>query len=332
MNKYTKSGIGVIFSIALLSTWGCDKVSAISDSFKKSEKKAEKPVQMAKIDTATPMKKMSLQKTDTAGVQKPALKTSSQQGLPPNVLARVGNWTITNDEFNERLQALKKMLPEYDIKDKQSRAMVLEELLRQQLLVEEAEQTGLANDKKIKMAVEEFRRTLIVREAAQRLTKDITVSEEEAKEFYEKNKDALVEPPKWHVREIVFDSQEKANAVLIEILKGVDFVEMVKQHSIGKSAKDEGDLGFITDVPFSQMANPLLSLEPGDVSNVFKGPEGYYIIKLEEKKGGEPLKYEDIKEEIKKNLLLQKQQQAILNHLEELRQKIKVEVNQKLLE
>jgi len=314
MKFYKQFSFIVACFLLIITNVGCDQIAAISEYFKKSEK---------------PETQQSVQIVEKSTVK--GSSENSQAPLPANTLASVGSWSITVEEFKDRLKALKEVAPNFDVENKEGKSLVLEELVRQQLLVEEAQQTGLTNQKDIKAAVEEFRRTLIVREAAKKLTENITVTDEEAKAFYEEKKDLLVEPMQWHVREIVFDTQEKANEILIEILKGVDFTETAKQHSVGKSAVNEGDLGFINDVPFAQMANPLLALDTGDVSSVFKGPEGFYIIKLEEKKGGEALAFEDIKEEIINNQMLLKQQQAILNHLEQLKQKIKVEVNEQLL-
>ena len=161
-----------------------------------------------------------------------------------NVLARVGNWTITVDEFNERLNALKEAVPDFDTTSMDAKKLVLETLVRQQLLVSEAEKVGLANQKDIEAAVEEFRRTLIVQEIVKNLVRDIKVSDEEASAFYEAQKTVLVEPAQWHVRSIVVDSQLRANELSTQILQGGDFAEIAKQNSIGDNAAQGGDLGF----------------------------------------------------------------------------------------
>lgn len=244
----------------------------------------------------------------------------------------MGNWTITIEEFKDRLKALKEAVPEYDIADVEQNKLLLDELIRQQLLVQEAEQTGLANEKDIKLAVDEFRRTLIVREAAGRLIEGQEATEEEAKQYYEEHKADFVEPASYHLREIVADTEEEAKTIVVEVLKGADFVEMVKAHSKAKSAWNKGDLGSVSTFPFPKMEQVVLTLEVGGVSNPFKGPEGFYIVKLEEKKGGQEKPFEEIKEDIKTGLTLLKQQQKILSHIDELAQKTTVEVNVKLLE
>jgi parvulin-like peptidyl-prolyl isomerase len=251
--------------------------------------------------------------------------------MSPDALARVGGWSITAEEFNERLSALKEVVPEYDINDPEARKLVLDELINQQVLVLGAEKTGLARQKDIHAAVDEFRRTLIVREVARQLTENIAVSEQEARAFYDENKESLIGAGQWHVREIVTTTKEQAEGVLGQILAGGNFGELARQQSKGKTAANGGDLGFITEEPFPQMGNALLSLEEGGVSGVFKGPDGYYIVKLEEKKGGEQISFDEIKDDIIQSQTLLKQQQAILDHLDRLKEGTKIEINESLL-
>jgi len=313
-----------------VSATGCDLITSIKEYFQEPEKKTDivKPI--------APAKALAPQTQPAAPKSQPNIKIAPiklSSPMAPNVLARVGTWNITIDEFTERLQALKEVVPEYDITDPQAKLLVLDELINQQILVMGAEQAGgLERKKDIDAAVEEFRRTLIVREVARQLTEDVTMTDQEAMAFYEENKEAMITPMQWHVREIVFADKEQATHILTEILKGADFAEMAKQYSIGRTASDGGDLGFITQEPFPQMGSALLAAEVGDTSSVFKGPEGYYIVKLEEKKGGEPIAFEDIKGDIIQTQTLVKQQQVIISHLEKLKSNIKVERNENLLQ
>lgn len=309
--------VTMIIVAGLAATFvGCDIINSIKDSLSKSKEK--KTVQT--IIPSTPSQEITSQPSK-----------SPSPAMTPNTLARVGNWAITIEQFNDRLAALKEVMPEYDIQNLDNKKAVLEELTRQQLLVEEAEQTGLAQDKNVLAAMEEFRRTLLVRELAAKLTKDLTVTDDEMKAFYDQNKDVLVSPLEWQVSEIVVQDQAKANELLIEVLKGTDFAELAKQNSFGKTANQGGDLGFLTQPPFPEMASAIASLGKGDVSSVFKGPEGYYIVKVADKKGGEPIAFETIKEEIRQNQLLNKQQQVILSHIAELEKTYPVEIKEDLL-
>ena len=301
--------------ILVMAAPGCDLITSVKEYFHEpSDPPASQPA-------------LTQKKTSVQAQAKPALAS-----MKVNTLARVGSWSITIDEFEERLEALKEVVPEYDITDPEARRLVLDELVNQQVLVLGAEEKGLTRQKDIQAAVEEFRRTLIVREVARQLTEGIEMSDMEARAFYEENREAMVGPAQWHVREVVVASKDEATTVLTEILKGADFAEMAKQYSTGTTASQGGDLGFITQEPFPQMGSILLPLEEGDVSGVFKGPEGYYIVKLEEKKGGEAISFEEIKEDIVQSQTLLAQQRVILEHLESLKAKTNIEINEQLLQ
>src|SRR5438552_17132446 len=101
-------------------------------------------------------------------------------------------------------------MPDFNPADKEARKFVLDEIVKQQLLVEEAQRRGLDKNKDVVQAVEEFRRTLLVRELATQMTKEIQTTDAEAEEYYNQNKKDFVAPGEWHVREIMVDTEDEA--------------------------------------------------------------------------------------------------------------------------
>lgn len=330
MTNFKKSVFFFLYITLLFLSLGCDKIQAY---FAKDEQRADiaavakSPVQMA-ANPGESAASAPTQQTIPQNDSSPAGQPSSSG----NVLAKIGSWMITIEEFNERLQGIKEVVPEFDITSLDSKKLILEELVRQQLIINEAESNGLAKEKDIIEAVEEFRRTLLVREMVGKIVQGISITEEDAKKYYEENKAAIVEPLEFRLREIVLETQLQANEVAVEALKGVDFAQLAQQHSKSKSASQGGDLGFLSSAPFPEMAEATRSLEAGGISTVFKGPDGFYIVKIEEKKGGKEIPFETVKDEITQGLTQEKQQQAIINYINELKQKSSVEVNEKLLE
>jgi len=316
------SFVGLVIVVNLA---GCDSFKKLGDYFSEKPKTAQKapPVVAPAASTQANQKMASPAKTE---------KPSAPAAVPANTLAKVGNWSISLPEFKERLAALKEAVPDYDIKDVNQNKAILQELIRQQLLVDEAEKTGVAKNKDISMAVEEFRRTMLVREMANQLTKDVKVTEEDAKKYYEDNKKDFAEPTEWHLREVVLATEDDAKKTLVEIINGADFGETAKQKSKTKSAWKKGDLGFVKTFDFPQMESAVSALEAGGVSGVFKGPEGFYIVKLEEKKGGVAKAFDELKDEIINGLTILKKQQILLDHLDALQKQTDIQVNEKLLE
>jgi len=301
---------GILFFIFLsvnIALIGCDKIPFLSKYF---------PSKMEENKPAT--------ETSTA----PASPAPAAKGP---VLARVNQWVLTPEEFKEKLAGLKEAMPEYNVDDLESKKLVLEELVRQELLIQDAEKKGMANQKEIVEAVNEFRRTLLVREVALKLTENISVDDTEAQNYYNENKNLFAENTEWQIREMVVPSQTEANEILIELLKGADFATMATERSKSASAAKGGDLGWLSQFPFPQMESAAATLEKGSLSSVFKGPEGYYIVKLEDKKGGTPRDFAGVKEEIKQGLTLLKQQQEVLKYIEKLKSEAKVEIDETLL-
>ncbi len=319
VNKKTYNLIQLIIFGFLVAVTGihCDMVDSAKETLPSPSSQGNKPPAVVDTNTAKPPSPIA------------------EQPIAANVLARVGTWTITIEEFNERLKLLeeeaKKQDPQFNAISMEDKKQILEGLVRQQLLVAEAEQSGLANQKDIEEATNEFRRTLIAQEMIKNLVRDVNVSDEEAKAFYEERKDVLVEPVQWHVREIVVDSQLKANELSVQLLQGADFTEIAKQNSIGETAAQGGELGTISAAPFPEMESALIPLKPGEISGVFKGPKGYYVVKLEGKKGGEPVPFDTLKKEILDSQLIFKQQQVILDHIEKFKGQVKVEIKENLL-
>ncbi len=317
--------VGLFFILTVFS--GCDKIPFLSQFFP-SKAKAPQP-QLTVIQEES--------KTEASAT--PAAPTTPAP-LTGNVLARVGSWTLTKEEFKEKLNSLKDVLkkagPEagnMDVADPKTQKLVLNELVNQQLLIQDAMQKGYDKRKEISDAIDEFRKTILVREVAAKVSEGIEVTDQEVLDFYNQNKDQFfATAPSWHVREIVVPTEDDAKAILIEILKGADFATTAQTRSKSKSAEKGGDLGFISEPVFPQMNAALLSLEVGQASSVFKGPDGFYIIKLEEKKSGEPAKFESVNADIKNYLMLSRQQQTILSHIEDLKKKNNVQLNESLLD
>lgn len=258
--------------------------------------------------------------------------TQTKAVMAENTLARVGDWMITTDEFNQRLQFLKQNVPDIDIQSAETKALLLEDLIRQRLLVVAAKKEGLDKDKDIQKAVEDFKDQVLAQNMIAKIVGDLQPSEEDAKKFYEQNKEQIITPETWRVRELVVEDEAKANELLVKILQGADFAQTAKENSVSDSAENGGDLGFLADVPFPEMANALIPLKVGGVSSVFSGPDGkQYIVKLEEKKTGEQIPYEQVKDQILQNLAIQSQQQALLSYLEKLKATADIEVKEQLL-
>jgi len=277
------------------------------------------------------------QKQPEATVSAAPVSQNSQEAvgpIPSNVLVRIGSWTLTADDFSNRMNLLKQQLPGFKENDVNAKRLVLDELIRQQLLVKDAEDSDISRLKEIKDAVEDFRKTLLVQELAGRLTKGVAASEDDARVYYDANKLKFTEPMTWNIRQIVTGDEAAAKSILVQVLQGGDFAQIARAQSKAADAVDGGKLKPFTagKAPFDAMQTATTNLDEGGISGVFKGPEGYYIVKVDSKTGGAVKSFVDVKKDLIYGLTLQKQQTVILNRLRELAEKNKLEYNKALIE
>ena len=127
---------------------------------------------------------------------------------------------------------------------------------------------------------------------------------------------------------------EKLEHIKEEALAGESFAELAKKYSEDETTKDEGgDLGWlpIEMLQIEQFKNLAYTLNAGEISEPFKTPFGYHLVKLEEKKPARKLNITDDYEDIKNMALNMKQQKVLTVWVEELKKSMYIEVKQDLL-
>lgn len=273
------------------------------------------------------------QKKEVATVKKtPVMHPKAPVTMTANTVAKVGDWTITAEEFKQRIAGLKEAFPDFDENSLETRTMILEELVRQQLLVEAAQKQGLGDTKEVRDALEEFRKSLLVQELVKNITQNVEVTEQDARTFYEENADLFEGDPEWRIRELVVSEEAKAKELLVNLLQGADFAMVAQMNSIADTAAQGGDTGFVVEFEDPRVFNVVLTLEPGKMSSVFQGDKGHYIIKLEEKKDGEKAPFDEIKKDLIEGLIGMRQEEALMSYIENLRTSTDVQINEALIQ
>lgn len=168
---------------------------------------------------------------------------------------------------------------------------------------------------------ESAKKEMIMRKLFENLTEKITITDDEAKSYYDSHQDEFMSVKASH---ILLDSKEEAEKMLQRVKNGEDFNELAQQYSKDPSAKEnKGDLDYFRHgdmvEPFEKAA---FALKPGEISDIVQTDFGFHIIKVEDSKLD---KFEDIKEELKGSLLNNKKSEEYDKLLEEMRAKANIE-------
>lgn len=166
---------------------------------------------------------------------------------------------------------------------------------------------------------------LTIANLREKLTEDVSVGEQEVKDFFEENKEVFKLPEKEiRASHILVDTEEEAKAILESLKAGEDFAKLAAEHNPDATKDTGGDLGFFGKgrmvEPFEKAA---FATAVGELSDVVKTEHGYHIIKVTGER--DSLSFDDVSGYIKENLEEGKKQEAFDKHMEEWEKQSKIE-------
>lgn len=277
----------------------------------------------------------------------------------PKVAAVVNGEKIYTSQVEEILEDLKKDHPLFfkgkDGREfsKQAKRDILEGLIENVLIDQKAEELGIeVTEKEIDSEIEKYKRmfgeknfaeqmkrmgwsekklreevrkSLLIRKAKEKVRETAEVTDEEIKEFYQKNKESFRKPPRVKVALIVLRTRENAEKIREKALQGEDFLKLSSTYSEEKETR--GKLLWMDGrkLPAS-VFSAALKLKEGEVSSILKGDGKFYLIKLEEKDTESYTPLKDAKKTIKENLLIRKQAEVWEEWLKKLKKGAKIKI------
>ena len=260
-----------------------------------------------------------------------ALSLITSSTLASDILVTVNGKNITKQDAQAFVAAQAPQTNFEDLRPDEQK-MITDRLIEKELFTEVAEKEGIDKKPEYAKNMEKIRNELLVNMWMKEQMDKAVVSDSEAKDFYEKNKDKFTAKATMHARHILVDTEEAAKK-LIDTLKTLQgdalktkFIELAKTESKGPSGPKGGDLGTFSKgqmVPaFSKAAWALedgkMTLEP------VKTKFGYHIIYLEKKTDAAPVAYETVKEKIVASLKQKQFTAKIAEMAKELKSKAKI--------
>jgi len=199
-----------------------------------------------------------------------------------------------------------------------------------QLLYEEAKKRGLDKLPEVQIRAKQAAKDVTVLSLLNdQIAKNIQISEDDARKFYQQNKDFFKrEQEEVRASHILFSSQAQADSASARLKKGEGFELLARELSWDSLTRNTGgDIGYFslsnTDPVVARVAS---GLKTGMVSSPFKTAMGYHILKVTDRKPkGSIRDFEEVKTTLMSQLLQEKRNQAISSLLEELKKKAKIE-------
>jgi peptidyl-prolyl cis-trans isomerase C len=190
------------------------------------------------------------------------------------------------------------------------RKVLIEFLIENQILAEAAVKNKLGDGAGFAGRMAYWKRRAL-REAYFEKTIQATITDAEAKAFYDAQAAKAKGGLQIRARHILVKTEEKAKEIFELIAHDGDFVELAKQHSTGPSAPQGGDLGYFGPgqmVPEFQKA--AFALKTGEVSLPVKTKFGWHIIKVEDRRESGMPSFSQLKQRIVQHLARMKNRQV----------------------
>jgi peptidyl-prolyl cis-trans isomerase C/peptidyl-prolyl cis-trans isomerase D len=260
--------------------------------------------------------------------------TEPKAANPKSVVARIGERTITLEEFNRRFEQNSQLVPG----KAPPKAEVLKNIVYFELATLEARRLKLNQDQALREQFDILLYQAIVRRFIQPKIDALEVSEAEVRKYYEDNPlirsshIILLTKPGMTEAEIKA-LRDRANKIL-EIVRGSNksFEDLAKQYSEGPSARTGGDVDWgARHKLLPEYYEAALALKNiGDLSPVVETPYGFHIIRLT---GRRPFAEIDsvYRDFIIRTIRENKGQTIFSSYFEELKARYKVVTNEELI-
>jgi parvulin-like peptidyl-prolyl isomerase len=151
------------------------------------------------------------------------------------------------------------------------------------------------------------------------------VSDDEIREYYDANKDEFQQPLMVRARQIVVGTEEEADALRTRLVRGEDFAEIARLHSLSPDAQSGGDLGVFAKGQMPEVFDEIVfRYRVGSISKVVKSPYGYHIFKVEDRIRPRLQKIEEVRDQIAAAIFQGRQEAFFKDWLDSLKKQARI--------
>jgi peptidyl-prolyl cis-trans isomerase C len=262
------------------------------------------------------------------------------------ILAKVGGEAITQADFDSAFRLLGQQEQMQVLMIQGGKEEFIKRMAESKLLSVKAKRLDLDKTPGYVRALDRAKDDLLAREFLTResegLQKKLALAEGDAKAYYDKHLDQFKQPELVSVRHILVNVKSEASApglsdkeakakvakIQAELKKGAKFEDLAKKYSDDPGSKDNGGLYADADpsrwVPEFGAAARTQPLK--QVGAPVKTQYGYHLMKVEGRKPGRQLPFEEAKAQAEKTALQERQMQVWNDLMDGLRKEIPFEL------
>lgn len=202
------------------------------------------------------------------------------------------------------------------------RAAVKEELVRREVLVQEAKKKGLDKKPEVSAQMELARQSVLIRAFLQNYVQSNPVTDAQLKQEYDAIK-AQMSGNEYHARHILVESEDQAKGIIAKLKKGEKFADLAKDSKDPGSKDNGGDLGWAPPNAYVKpFADALVKLDKGQYTDApVKSDFGWHVILLEESRPLSAPPFDQVKPQLSQRI----EQKMVDKLIGDLRAKAKVE-------
>ena len=196
---------------------------------------------------------------------------------------------IVNGELvpSSKVKVYMNYLNALGVKDPAVQESEARRLLVNKLVMEQESKKKKLSDLPGVIVQSEARKTdILVRALLEQRAKDLEPKEEEIQAAYDELKKNY-NPNEIKIRQVVFPSESEAEKFLLKLKEGKDFIQFAKE-VVGSNISasfDEPKFVNVKSISVPGLSAAVMTLKSGEVLQVpFEGPDGYHVIKLEDKR------------------------------------------------
>ncbi|MBH9577886.1 peptidylprolyl isomerase [Inhella proteolytica] len=180
---------------------------------------------------------------------------------------------------------------------------VKDEVVRREILMQEAERRGIPASADFKAQMELARQAIMVRELQQSYLKTAPVSDADAQAEYDKVK-AQQGGPEYRARHILVETEAEAVDLIKQLNGGAKFEDLAAKSKDPGSAARGGDLDWANASAYvPEFSQAMMALKKGEMTqNPVKSQFGYHIIRLDDTRESQFPAFADVKPQVVERL------------------------------